>query len=500
MLQQGLPVADVCCYYGDQVPNFIPPDRGYWYELCPSLGDDYACDFADMETLLTRMQVRGGRLVLPDRMSYRLLVFPDDIAKGFPCHGQFIQPELLQKLLDLVSAGATIVWPRPSLAPGLRDHGRADGEIKSMADKLWGPVDGKSILEHRFGKGRVVRGKTVRQVLLDENVLPDFTCQPRAEPIEKRLAYIHRRVGETELYFVSNRDGRRWVDSGCFFRVHGKSPELWHPDTGEVKEQFAFEEVNGRTWLPLRLPPAGSIFVVFRHRSNAGRIVSASKDGRALFSAQTPAEVDLASLEVESAGQATLAAVASSPGEYVLTNARGRVLSARVEKLPGPVALPGPWKLRFLRGPGAPQEVVLKKLLPWTEHDNPAVRYFSGTAAYETEFSLSQDFFGERVRVYLHLGVVKELAEIRVNGRDCGLLWKIPFRADVTNAVRPGKNQLEIKVTNLWPNRLIGDTFLPEGKQFTRTNIAAFTQNSPLLESGLLGPVELHAAQLISLR
>jgi len=104
------------------------------------------------------------------------------------------------------------------------------------------------------------------------------------------------------------------------------------------------------------------------------------------------------------------------------------------------------------------------------------------------------------VRVYLHLGVVKELAEIRVNGRDCGLLWEIPFRADVTNAVRPGKNQLEIKVTNLWPNRLIGDTFLPEGKQFTRTNIAAFTQNSPLLESGLLGPVELHAAQLISLR
>lgn len=498
MLQQGLPVADVCCYYGEQVPNFIPPSRDYWYELCPSLGEDFACDFADGETLATRMQVRDGKLVLPDGMSYRLLVFPDAIARGYPCHGQFITPELLKRLADLVTAGATIIWPRPSIAPGLRDYPQCDKEIDARARELWGPEDKPSGDRH-VGKGRVIWGKAPRQVLLDDGIPPDFKQRPLAPSQQQRLAYIHRRVGDTEVYFIANRGTENWIDAACLFRVQGKSPELWHPDSGEIKRQIVFDEKEGRTWMPLRLPPAGSVFVVFRSRSDTTRIVSAEKDGQMLFSARMADKMNLSSLAIEADEKHPGAAIVSKPGDYVLRSADGKVFSARVDSIPAPLDISGPWKLRFLSGPGAPKTLALDKLISWTKHDNPNVRYFSGTAAYRTEFSLPPEYLGKNSRVYLNLGVVKNLAAIRLNERECGLLWKVPFRLDVTTAVKPGKNELEVRVTNLWPNRLIGDTFLPEEKRFTRTNMSVFNQQSPLLESGLLGPVELHVAEHVPL-
>jgi hypothetical protein len=498
LLQQGLPVADVCCYYGEQVPNFLPPQRDYWYELCPSLGEDYACDFADVETLLTRIKVRDGKIVLPDGMSYRLLTFPAVIAKGYPCHGQFITPELLKRLADLVIAGATIVWPRPSISPGLRDYPRCDKEIAAMARELWGPKD-KPGGDRRVGKGRVIWGKTPRQVLLDDGVLPDFEYRPLAQSQQQRLAYIHRRVGDVEIYYIANRDTQNWIDAACLFRVQGKSPELWHPDSGEIKRQVVFDEKDGRTWMPLRLPPAGSVFVVFRSRSDAVRIVSAEKDGKTLFSPRMAGEMDLSSLGIDADEEHPAAVVASQPGDYVLRSADGKHFSARVETLPAPLTLLGPWKLRFISGPGAPKQLLLDKLASWTKHDNPNIRYFSGTAAYRTEFSLPQEYLGKNSSVYLDLGIVKNLAEIRLNDRECGLLWKVPFRLDVTTVVKPGRNQLEVRVTNLWPNRLIGDTFLPEKKRSTHTNVSVFNRQSPLLESGLLGPVEVRVAERIPL-
>lgn len=497
MLQQGLPVADVCCYYGQQAPNFIPPRRDYWYELCPSLGEDYACDFGDAETLLARAAVRDGRIVLPDGMSYRLLAFPDAIARGFPCRGRFIHPELFKKVAELARAGGTIVWPRPSLSPGLRDYPACDEQVAALAGELWGPED-KPAGERRVGEGRIIWGKTPRQVLLDAGIVPDFEQRPLAPSQQDRLAYAHRRIGQAEVYFIANRNTRNWVDAACFFRVQGKSPELWDPASGQIERQAAYDEVEGRTWMPLRLPPAGSVFVVFRSPANHARIVAAQRNGQTLFSSRTAATPDLSALTIDAVENHPGTALVRQPGDYTLESGDGKVLSARVKRLLTPLIC-GPWEVRLVSGPGAPKEFKLDELVSWTQRDEPEIRHFAGTAAYRTEFSLPREYLEKRLRVCLDLGDVKHLAEVRLNGRECGLLWKPPFRLDATTALKPGKNQLEVRVTNLWPNRLIGDAQLPVEKRFTRTNMTVFNRQSPLLESGLIGPVELRVAACVPL-
>ena len=123
------------------------------------------------------------------------------------------------------------------------------------------------------------------------------------------------------------------------------------------------------------------------------------------------------------------------------------------------------------------------------------MKYFSGTAAYRREIEIPAGLIGKNKRLHLDLGQVKYLAEVRLNGMDLGVLWKPPFRVDISQAAKPGKNMLEVKVTNLWPNRLIGDQFLPESQRITRTNDKTYTKKSPLLESGLLGPVSIRVVE-----
>lgn len=143
---------------------------------------------------------------------------------------------------------------------------------------------------------------------------------------------------------------------------------------------------------------------------------------------------------------------------------------------------------------GAGESVVFEKLLSWTQSPDVGVKYFSGTACYRKEFYMPAEMCEEDRYTSLDLGEIKNIAEVALNGKNLGVLWKPPFSVDISDVVKPGINTLEVKVTNLWPNRLIGDQFLPEGKRFTRTNIRKFTKDSPLMESGLLGPVRIVSA------
>ena len=244
--------------------------------------------------------------------------------------------------------------------------------------------------------------------------------------------YVHRRAGGMEIYFV--RNGRPEALSSEFtLRVKGKAPELWHPDTGLIEEAPSYQPTaDGRTRLPLVLEPNGSVFVVFR-LAGAGR---------------TPA--------------------ASPP------------------PAPAPVPVTGPWTVRFTPGWGAPAQVTFDRLLSWSEHADSGIRYYSGTARYATSVDLPA------TREWtLDLGEVREIAEVWLNGRPLGILWKKPFAVKLAPAARAGSNELEIEVVNLWPNRLIGDQQLPPEKRFTHTNITKFNDASPLMPSGLLGPVVL---------
>jgi hypothetical protein len=197
--------------------------------------------------------------------------------------------------------------------------------------------------------------------------------------------------------------------------------------------------------------------------------------------------------------------------------ASGKTWKAEIRDVPAPVTLSGPWTLAFPPNWGAPAQVILPQLISWPDHSETGIRYFSGTATYTKEIDIPADALAADRALWLNLGRVKNIAEVSLNGKPLGILWKPPFRANLTPAAQPGKNQLEIKVTNLWPNRLIGDEQLPadcdwegirlkawpqwllEGKpspsgRLTFTTWHHWTREMSLLESGLLGPVTLHTA------
>ncbi|MBN2211464.1 MAG: hypothetical protein JW709_08735 [Sedimentisphaerales bacterium] len=704
MLRQGLFVADVCYLMPEGMPqslayqNSFLETPGYIYTLRERRG--YNFDVCPAEALMTRMSVKDGRLVLPDGMSYRLLVLPAS---------ETITPELLNKVKELVEAGATVAGSRPVASPSLSDYPQCDVEVKKLAEKLFGQGDAPAdITARKLGKGCIYWGQAfekkfqlnrdTQQWLADaqwiwypegnpaQAVAPgecyfqrtitidgectcekaqlimaadnSFTCWINGEVVAagsdfkrpvnvdittllkpgenlltvtaenggngpnpaaligtivlqyedgqtktittdnqwlaskekdakdpwraaleigdlgmapwgdiKRdvndydvdlypeenlvaaimqkmgvapdvrfqtksgapsLRYIHRSVDGTEVYFVANRLEQPEV-ALCSFRVSGKQPELWRPMDGRIEQTVMYEEANGMTHLPIAFESADSVFVVFRDKAAPAseRIVSVSHDGQLLLSTRwnaddvkpasldNPHPVNIPAANLTSGRDNQLHLEANRPGNYILKTTNGQTMSYNIKTAPEAVAVEGPWQVHFTPGWGAPESITLDRLMSWTYHEDAGVRYYSGTAAYHNTFDFPETWVKENRRVYLDLGQVFVMAEVKVNGRDLGVLWKSPYRVDITQALQAGRNTLEIDVANLWVNRMIGDAqllddplrrpngtmrqwpqWLLEGKssppgKYTFTTWELWPKEATLLDSGLLGPVQL---------
>jgi hypothetical protein len=313
--------------------------------------------------------------------------------------------------------------------------------VKTLADKLWGPAEeGRASApasEHRYRKGRVIWGKSVEEVLSANGVLPDFTCEG------SQLDFIHRTTSDAEIYFVSNH-GDEAAKAACTFRVDRRQPELWDPLNGEVRDAVAFTQTSDhRTTVPLELGPRGSLFVVFR------RPIEASQNG----------------------------AGTSNFPEY-----------SQIAELKGP------WTVRFDPKWGGPESAEFPELVDWTKRPEEGIKYYSGKATYVRTFELEMPANHPPSGLFLDLGELHNLAQVRLNGKDLGVCWTKPFRVDIGGTAKSGRNDLEIDIVNLWPNRLIGDAHLPPEKWFCKTNVRKFTRNDPLLPSGLLGPVLVESA------
>jgi len=270
------------------------------------------------------------------------------------------------------------------------------------------------------------------------------------------------------------------VTARLTFRAGNRIPEIWHPETGRIEPAPVFSVKDGLVTVSLHFDPAEAMFVVFQKSAEGvDPIKTFARDGENLLA---PGSAQTASL---TQSDRKLIVNTSAPGHYKATTASGKTLEAHVKALPDSKVLPGPWVLRFPPKWGAPEQVTLDKLISWTEHPDGGVKHFSGTATYTIEFEW------DGTSALLDFGKVKEIAEVRLNGKDLGILWKPPFRVDASSALRSGLNKLEVKVTNLWPNRLIGDAGLPEDQRVTWTTYQPYHPNDPLLESGLLGPVRL---------
>ena len=486
LLQEGHFVGDVCYYYGDQAPNFVKPKH-----VDPSLGYGYDYDVTNSEVILTRMDTQKGRIVLPDGMSYELLVLPDR---------EDMNLEVLEKLEKLVEAGATVVGRKPTRSNGLTDYPYRDKKVRQLADKLWGPCDGKQIKERSYGKGKIIWGRSLREILQERGIGPDFCFTSRNNKTD--LDYIHRRTDSEDIYFVSNKN-MRWEEVECGFRVTGKIPELWMPDTGEIREQVVYDSVDGATKLPLRLPPAGSVFVVFRETGEKNHVISVTRDGTQVFPTSPGLARELPSVEVLPGEHTDLELLAWESGTYVLDTAQGKRINVEVETVPAGFEIEGPWEVRFPYGWGAPPSKIFSTLISWTEDPEEGIKYFSGIATYHKEFDLPENPAASDTHLVLDLGRVKEVADVYLNGKHLGILWKPPFRFNVTRVVKRGKNRLVVEVANLWSNRIVGDAKLPNSKRYTRTNMTKSKtweqpwEDTPLLESGLIGPVRLLAARTI---
>ncbi|MEN6537127.1 MAG: glycosyl hydrolase [Bryobacteraceae bacterium] len=508
MLQQGRFVADIGYLSNEKVPNdFHEPST-----LMPEAPQGYDYDVIPAE-LLARAEVRDGQIALPSGMTYRVLVLP---AAGAMRVAQ------LRKIKELVEAGATILGPPPESSPSLAESGTGDADVRRMARALWGDCDGVGITEHRVGKGRVVWGKPLVNVLNEAGAQPDFSSL--GVETGKQIRYIHRVVDGKDVYFVASAENQAMTFL-CSFRVTGRRPELWWPDSGRIEKPAAYERQSTYTRIPIRLDPYGSVFVVFEEDEGADPVVAIERDGAEVSGLGATAVVDLLGkmegFTVSAAGPKDYRLEAARPGTYRVKTANGAEYSATVS-LPGAVEVTGPWEVRFPKGWKAPERITLDRLISWTAHPDDGVKYFSGTATYKRVLTIPAAMFGEGRTIHLDLGRVEVIAEVKLNGRELGTLWKPPFRVEITSAAHPGDNDLEIRVVNLWPNRLIGDEHLPADAEWEYRTLKAWpqwllegrnsptgrvtfaprrhwTRDDPLVESGLLGPVRLEAGATVRL-
>ncbi|WP_413668272.1 glycosyl hydrolase [Mucilaginibacter sp. Mucisp86] len=406
MLQQGKFVADIVYYYGED--NNI---TGLFGNKLPDVPTGYSYDFINPHALINLLYTQGGKLVTPSGIKYKMLVI-DSIARKMSL-------PVLRKIAQLVKEGAVITGIKPEMAASLNDDPL---EFQRLVNEVW-----------NSDRKNVFTGKTIAEVLSSLSIRPDFEYSKPYD--DTQLRYVHRKVAGGDIYWVNNRNDRNEVVDATF-RVIGKTPQIWHPETGKT-EPVSYKIENNHTNVSLNFTPNDALFIVF---------LSPAKKSMVILPAKTDQDI---------------------------------------------ITVKGPWNVTFQPDRGAPLQASFENLVSYTEHTDPGIKYFSGTATYTKSINIPVNTLVKGAQIRLDLGDVKNLAEVVVNGKLLGTVWKKPFSVNVNSALKPGENRLEIKVTNLWVNRLIGDQQPDVKQKVTYTTMPFYNANSKLLSSGLLGPVKL---------
>jgi hypothetical protein len=289
----------------------------------------------------------------------------------------------------------------------------------------------KLVNETWANNAQVFTGKTLIEVLDALKIAPDFAYDKSQN--DTKLLYVHRSLADREIYWVNNRNNRKETIKASF-HVTGKLPVLWHPENAAT-EALSYNIAGGVTQVSLSLQPNDAVFVIFQDK-----------------------------------------AIKTS---VTLPESREETLAT----------INGPWKVSFQEKRGAPVSSVFNELISYTNNTDPGIKYFSGIATYTKTINADKNWLMMGGQLWLDLGEVKNIAEVIVNGKSLGIVWKQPFRVDVTHGLKAGDNAIEIRVTNLWVNRLIGDQQPGVKNKITYTTMPFYQANSPLLPSGLLGPV-----------
>lgn len=413
MLEQGMPVADVCFFVGEDVPKMAG-----WKDT--SLSKGYNFDFINSDVIENQMYAKNGRVYLPNGNSYALLVLP-------PLNT--MRPSLLKKIRDLVDNGAKILGIPPLASPSLSNYPECDTQVRSLSEYLWGDLDNMSqIVKRKVGKGLVMSGLSVNEALKNIDVQEDLSIQ------EDSILWVHRGLSDGDIYFLSNQKNKPAVFNASF-RVANKQPELWNAIDGSTRFLAAYKNENGRTTVPLYLEAGESCFVVFQEETKSMHY----KD-----------------LKVEQ----------NFPKDKCLLD------------------ISNSWNIHFSnKWLGTDFTLKEQSLFDWSKSDNPNVRYFSGSAVYSTDFEITE----KKSPLYLCFSDIKVIATIKLNGQDVGTLWCPPYRINITDEVKVGKNRLEVTVTNLWVNQLVWQAQKEKEERKTWLLEENINPNQPLASSGLIG-------------
>jgi len=458
MMQQGQAVADILYLTPEGAPMvFTPPADALEENGAIPDKKGYGFDGCSPKMLMERATVENGRITFPGASSYEIMVLPTF---------ETMTPELLKTIIGLVEKGAKIIGKPPLKSPSLMDYPNCDKEVVELSKKLWGslqtPNDKREI---KYGKGSVYWGgelhkltadelypsyKSTLEILSELNIAADFTSA------NNTIRFGHRKTANKDIYFIANRTND-FQKTTCTFRAAGE-PELWMGSTGETRIITNYTIKDGLTTIPLEFFPYESFFITF-----------SGKAGRQ-----------------KSAGNGSNFTAFSEVG--------------RIE---------GPWDVSFNSKFGGPERIKFYELQDWTKHELRGIKYYSGIASYQKTIQIDNL---EETNYYIDLGVVNDIARIKLNGKDLGVIWCAPWRIEISGALKQGENKLEIDVANRWINRLLGDKLAPDadvrtvkfenglmgGQEFktgrytftTKQAMGSFKFTEPL-PSGLLGPVRI---------
>ncbi|MFH0761365.1 MAG: glycosyl hydrolase [Bacteroidota bacterium] len=479
VLSQGTAVSEILYLTPEGAPNaFRAPVSATEGTRVLLDKKGYSFDGCSPVHLMEKATVKDHRIVFPGGTSYGLLVLP---------YFETMTPELLAKIQSLVNDGAIVVGPPPVKSPSLANYPDCDKQVADLSTKIWGTLDiPAEMTEKTFGQGKLYWGGELivrdsgehypaydltAKILHKLDVRPDFTS-------EGSVRYIHHSLPDREIYFISNRTEKP-VTETCTFRDGTFSAELWDANTGEIRTVQNLTATHEGIEIDIEFAEYQSYFVVFMTEEHSSKEKGERRKEKDTY---TPLSRD--------------------------QRERGRGAGGEV--------LSGSWTVSFDPRWGGPESVVFEMLTDWTQRPEEGIKNYSGIATYSKTFDLGDDINRDKnIRIYLNLGVVKNMARVWLNGKDLGVVWCAPWQVEITKAVKAKGNKLKIGVANLWPNRMIGDENEPyDGvvdnkwpdwllngtprptRRYTFTTYRYYKKGDPLLQSGLLGPVSISASWL----
>lgn len=416
LLQQGQYVADVCYFIGESTP-IMTGGRN------PEIPKGYSYDYINAEVIMNRVSVKDGKFVLPDGMTYKVLVLP-------PL--KTMRPEVLAKIEQLVRDGGVVLGSKPEKSPSLKNYPEADINLQDIASKLWGGEYSNNKMNYSYGNGYVLDGYDLESVFEFLKIKKDFHTE------DAPVLFTHRRLPGMEIYFITNQSDEE-ISIKPSFRVKDLKPELWDAVTGERRELNDYSIIEGNTVVPIKLEGRQSWFIVFTNITDS-ELKKGKKENFPEF-------------------------------EILKT-------------------IEGPFTVDFENKEIGPSESqVFNELKDWAKSSDENIKYYSGTANYKTTFIMNK--LPADGNLFINLGEVAVMAEVKLNGQNIGGVWIAPNRLNISDSIVQGENELEIEVVNLWRNRLIKDKSLPENKRYTWTVVEDIHEGEETHTSGLLGPVTI---------